>query len=607
VTRLSDLALRRPWVLLGVQLALLASLVAFAADAPGRLSTGSLSLDESGSASSGETDADLVIATTGDVPVRSRVYRVALQAISLQVRLDPEVASVRRGPTSADGRSIALLVSVNAAEESERQRAIERIEDEIDPGPLRLAFGGTAVTASEARDELLDDLGTLELLVAPLVLLVAIAAFGLRLAAAPVLCAGIAIAGVLAGLRLADGLADVSLLGIAPGAVVGLVLGIEAPAMMLARFRDEASMSQPAEALRQATQGSGAMLLPFALATTAAATGALVTPLDQAPSMVFACVVACVLALASSLVAVPALVGLELKRGQGREDSTPGPRGGEAARIPSEFATRSGARTATVVVAAVVAMGLAATPLVNGETRPFSAADLPGGSEARAAERTLTGGGGADGSVAADRAEGESLFPKLILAAAVSAGALALVFAMGFRSLRLIPAAVATLLPAAAACGLCVLAYQEWHPSWLVVHRGDELETGAVASLLVALAVVSANRAVAAIQAVREERLLGLAPAVAAETASALTLPAVAAATAIAAAMVGVLTGSDLEPARQFGFAVAVGVIVDLVLLRVPLIAALARWGPSPAGARASVEPVGDQLDGLGSPRAGGG
>jgi uncharacterized membrane protein YdfJ with MMPL/SSD domain len=128
-----------------------------------------------------------------------------------------------------------------------------------------------------------------------------------------------------------------------------------------------------------------------------------------------------------------------------------------------------------------------------------------------------------------------------------------------------------------------------------------------VASLLVALAAVSANRGVAAIQAVREERFLGLAPAVAAETASALTVPAAATATVIAAAMAGVLTGSDLDPARQFGFAVAAGVIVDLVLMRVPLIAALARWGPSPAEARVKADPASDQLDGLGSPRAGGG
>jgi uncharacterized membrane protein YdfJ with MMPL/SSD domain len=177
---------------------------------------------------------------------------------------------------------------------------------------------------------------------------------------------------------------------------------------------------------------------------------------------------------------------------------------------------------------------------------------------------------------------------------------------MGFRSLRLIPVAILTLLPAAAACGLCVLAYQEWHPSWLVVHRDDTLETGVVASLLVALVAVSANRSVAAIQAVREERFLGLAPDVATETASALTLPAATAATVIVAAMAGVLAGADLDPARQFGFAIGAGVVLDLILMRVPLIAALARWGPAPSPkAPVEVEPD-DQLDGLGSRRAGG-
>jgi hypothetical protein len=39
------------------------------------------------------------------------------------------------------------------------------------------------------------------------------------------------------------------------------------------------------------------------------------------------------------------------------------------------------------------------------------------------------------------------------------------------------------------------------------------------------------------------------------------------------------LAGTDLYPAREFGLAVATGLVIDLVLLRAPLIAALARWG----------------------------
>ncbi len=99
--------------------------------------------------------------------------------------------------------------------------------------------------------------------------------------------------------------------------------------------------------------------------------------------------------------------------------------------------------------------------------------------------------------------------------------------------------------------------------------------------------------------------MLGLEPGLAAETASELTVPAAVAATLIAAAAAGVLAGSDLYPAREFGLAIAAGLLVDLVLLRVPLVAAVARWGLAPSHASSPVERLGEPLDGLGSPRAG--
>jgi hypothetical protein len=57
------------------------------------------------------------------------------------------------------------------------------------------------------------------------------------------------------------------------------------------------------------------------------------------------------------------------------------------------------------------------------------------------------------------------------------------------------------------------------------------------------------------------------------------TVPAAICSTLVTAAAAGVLAGSDLYPAREFGLAVAAGLLIDLVLLRVPLVAALARWG----------------------------
>jgi uncharacterized membrane protein YdfJ with MMPL/SSD domain len=571
-----------------VNLAILAVALAVAIGAPDHVGVGSLALNE-GSAQDRESEPDLVIATTGAEPVQSRTYGVALQAISLQVRTDTEVASVRRGPISANGRSTALGVKLRPGSGVEHQRAIERIEDSIDPGPLRVAFGGTVATGLDARHQLSHDLWQLELLAVPLVVLILIVALGVRLAAASALCAGTAIAGALAALRVVDGFADLSLLGIAPAAVVGLAVGIEAPAMLAARYRDEAYMSSPEEALPRALEGGAGLALPFVLATTAATTGLLVIPLDQGPSIVFACAIAAAVAVASSLVAVSAVLGLELRSRPEAAEPSGTARMAEAARAAAGLLAGSRARASLAAVVAAVAMVVAAASMLNADSRPLSALDLPAGSPARQAAKVLSPSrvepaGGDSRELVADPASSngreDSLFPKLILAAAVSAGALALVFAIGFRSARLVPMAVVTLLPAAAACGLCVLVFQDGHLAEVIGGAlPGALETGAVASLLAAGVAVSAIRGIAAVDAVREERLLGLDPVPSAETASALTVPAATTASLVAIAMAGVLVGSELAPAREFGLAVAAGLLLDLVLLRVPAIAALARWG----------------------------
>ena len=60
-----------------------------------------------------------------------------------------------------------------------------------------------------------------------------------------------------------------------------------------------------------------------------------------------------------------------------------------------------------------------------------------------------------------------------------------------------------------------------------------------------------------------------------------LLAPGAILASLIGAAATGVLTGASLYPAREFGLAVGVGLLLDLVLLRIPLIAVLARRAPS--------------------------
>ncbi len=530
------------------------------------------------------------MATTGRLPVESGPYRVALRVISAQLSSDPGVASVREGPVSRDGHSTSLAVSLASDDDAAREQATKRLEAGIDPGPLRVAFGGEVPALLDARDDLSGDFWKLELLVVPVALLVLVGALGPRLAIAPALCAATAIAGALAGLRIAGALADVSLLGIAPAAVLGLALGIEAPCLLAARFRDEVASVRPDEALRRTVVAAGELALPLGLAATAATAGLLATTLDQAPSMWLACVLATVLALGSALVCVPALLALAWRgssREAGRLEREP-----RLAWLPRTLAAGlagSGHRTVLVAALVIAAMAAAAVPLGDAASRPFSAADLPAKSEASKAERITAAPSQGAAAPARDRPSaeaatgqaGDSVFGKLPLAAAISAVALAVALA-AFFSPRAIPVAVVTLLPAAAACGLCVLVFQDGHLAGaLGQRRQGALETGAVASLLAALVSISAIRAVAALRTVRGERALGLSPALAADTTATLTVPAAICGTLIAGAATAVLTGSDLYPAREFGAAVAAGLVIDLLLLRVPLIAALARWGGS--------------------------
>ena len=485
---------------------------------------------------------------------------------------------------SSDGRSTSLEVTLARGDGADHQRTVERVKREIDPGPLQVAYGGQVAALIEARHDLSGDLWKLELVagLAALVLLVAVLG---RLAVAPVLCAATAIAGALAGLRIAGGVADASLLGIAPAAVLGLALGIEAPSLLIARFRDEAISAAPDEAIRRALGAMGEAVLPLAVGAVAAAAGLLATGFDPAPSMVFACALAVILALGSALVSVPALLALERARLEARHDDVAGePALAWAPRTVAGYLASSRVRTALAGGLAAVLMVAAAAPLLHAESRPFSSADLPSRSQAaKAAHVEVRTGRAAPAGQNASRADpsSTSLFGKLALAAAVSVGALALILAIAF-SPRAIPVALVTMLPAAAACGLCVLVFQDGHLAGAIgQQRQKALETGATASLLTALVSISAARAVTAVRAARSERSFGLEPSTAAETAAAFTVPAAIYATVVTGLAAGVLAGTDLYPAREFGLAAAAGLLIDLILLRVPLLAALVRWGGS--------------------------
>jgi hypothetical protein len=567
VAGLVDLAARRPWALLAANLLFLAAVMAVAIASAGDLPIGSTA--RSGSVGG---EPDLIVATTGRIPVHSGVYRVALRVISSQVKSDAAVSELRQGPVSDDGRSTALLVSLGGLDGSAKQDAVERIEAGVDPGPLKVSYGGQVPTLLDARHEFARDFWKLELAAMPFAAFVLALALGARLAWAPVMSAATGIAGSLAGLVLLGLVADVSILGSAPAAVVGLVLGIEAPCALFARFRAEAARAPLPEALSRAIRSTLDLALPTAIAASLVTVGLVATSLDQAPSMIVGCAVAAVLALGSALVCAPAVVWLA---GDDQHATGRAPVTAWLARWPASVAgglARSRRRTALAGLIGAGLMVAGAIPLIHAQGQPFSVLDLPADSPARTAATLagMTSGGG-----------GDPVFGDLPIAAGVACVALVVVLGLAFGTRLALPVAVASLLPAAAACGLCVLVFQDGHLAGSIgLTRQGGLESGAAASLLVALASVSAARSAGAMQASREATAGGLEPEMAAQWTASLLVPGVIVATLIGAAATGVLAGATLYPAREFGLAVAVGLLLDLILVRLPLTAALAYREP---------------------------
>jgi trehalose monomycolate/heme transporter len=673
--RLAAVALERPRaMLIGTLVALvLAAVLAYATVdrlplTPQR-ATGSASdraADGLRAALGSEADPGMVIVTSGRDPVDSGVYEVALDVISSQVETNPHVAEVRRGPVARDGRTTALRIYFADDDAAAQQRAVAELQEELDPGPLDIQVGGEAAILRDARNGLWGELGLLELLALPLFVLVLVIAFGVRLAAGPVLAAAIGGLGSIGLMGLVG--APLSALGIAPAAVIALVVGIEACYALSVRYRDEAAAHGPGEtALRATIAAAGRSIAIASFAAAGVAGSAAVIPVPDARSAALGGALAALLSGGAALAAMPSLLMLStpagVTAGAGSENVGEGQRRFWY-RLESAI-TAHRAIAAALVALPVAALIAAAAPGLRAKTVPIDAAGLPDDAESREAEARVvselgaittapvlvpgdsvadaelrdlrrrlgrlagvadTEGpdeagsnvslvtAGADarpgslgarevverirataaplsdtvGGRDAEALDADRELPgHLAIAASVAVLFLALLLfgIVRWRSpgawssaLQAAPLALASLLPAAAATGLTVLVFQDGRVTGLLGYtpQGGPVLAGVIAAVS-ALAAIAAARTVHYAAALAEERDIGFRSRAIVPLAGSRTLPGVAAATIVAAAATLVLAGAGLVAAKQFGTAVAVGLILDLVLVRALLAPALAR------------------------------
>lgn len=623
---------------------------ALAAAAPDRLalvlarsggSESARAADELRDALGQEAAPGVVILTRGRDAERSAVYDVVLDVITSQIEAKPEVAEVRRGPMSGDGRTTALEVYFRDDDPRAEQAATAELRRELDPGPLEILIGGEAGIADDARSGLWGELGPLELLALPITVIVLLIAFGLRLAAGPALAAAIGTLGSLGLIGLVNEATPLSLSGVAPAAVIAVALGIESCHLLAARYGGGLATLSGEDALRRAVDVAGRAIVIATLAAAAVAASLAVIPVLDARSAALGGALAALLSGAVSLAAMPSLLVLFGPRSAPEATGHPRQKRGRGPwyRLESVLTARLFV-AAVLIVLPVAALVTLAAPGLRTDTVPLDAAGLPSDSDARRAEVGVTAELGSEvtapvlvstesddrsglarlrwegtearpGSLGA-RAEIESirdrsasdtedvggrdaaaldanraLLDHLPLAAGGAALILAVVLVMFvFRSVLPLPRAIASAivlavaskLPAAAAAGLLVLVFQDGRLTGLLGYTPEGgPELVAVVAVVGAVATVSAMRTVHFAATIAEERELGFDAAARVPRGASLTLPGVAASTTVLAAATIVLAGADLVAAKQLGLATAAGLVLDFVLLRVLLAPGLAR------------------------------
>jgi len=94
----------------------------------------------------------LHVQVRGAIPARSPTFQVAVRTMQAQLIADPAVVAVGERLPKGSTNLILLLVSFDVGGQR-RDAAIERIQRNLDPGPLTLAFKGPVVAVRIAKDD----------------------------------------------------------------------------------------------------------------------------------------------------------------------------------------------------------------------------------------------------------------------------------------------------------------------------------------------------------------------------------------------------------------------------------------------------------------------
>ncbi|MFI2378469.1 MMPL family transporter [Streptomyces sp. NPDC018964] len=337
---------------------------------------------------------------------------VARQARELAARLADErgVTGVTsywdtgsRALRSEDGRE-ALIVARLTGDDLAAERTLEeRIVPRFDggQGDLSVRIGGSVAVQHEQQTFIGEDLVRAELIALPITLIILMLVFGSAVAALlPVGIGVIAILGTNAVLRVLTSFTDVSVFATNLTTALGLGLAIDYALLIVRRYREELARGRDMPGALAATLNTAGRTVLFSAATVAVALAAmLVFPLYFLRSLAYAGISVVVLAAASALLVLPALLAVLGRRVDAldvRKLVRRGSRGkrnaGRAAEPGAGWARLTGwvmRRAPLVATGTLAVLLLLGAPFLSAHFGTADYRQLPGSAESRVVQEHI--------------------------------------------------------------------------------------------------------------------------------------------------------------------------------------------------------------------------
>ena len=213
---------------------------------------------------------------------------------------------------STDGTAVYFFINLD--DKAAQAKAVDDLQAEFSSGfnDSAVYFAGMAAVTSELNTIIKDDITLAELIAVPILIVLMLFVFGSLIAAGlPLMVGGLAIIGSFFFIWLSAQFTDTSVFGINLITGMGLGLGVDYALLIVNRFREERQTGSDVPAAVERTLMTAGRTVLFSGFTVAIVLGSMfLFPQYFLRSMGYAGLVVVVLALAASLLALPAALNL---------------------------------------------------------------------------------------------------------------------------------------------------------------------------------------------------------------------------------------------------------------------------------------------------------